>query len=51
MEEFAKKESENKVKTTVLLDKTLKKFAQMYALQHDMTLQEVIEAGLKRVLD
>ena len=37
----------NKVKTTILMDKTLKKLAQIYALQNDMTLQDLIENALK----
>jgi hypothetical protein len=42
--------SKEKVKTTLLMDKTLKKLAQVYAIQNDMTLQEVVELGLRRVL-
>lgn len=44
------KSSHEKVKTTLLLDKTLKKFAQVYGVQHDMTLQQVVEEGLRKVL-
>lgn len=39
-----------KIKTTILLDRTLKKLAQVYAIQNDLTLQEVIERGLRREL-
>lgn len=39
-----------KVKTTLNLDKTLKKFAQMYALQHEMTLQDVVDEALRKFL-
>ncbi|HLD51349.1 MAG TPA: hypothetical protein VJB17_03375 [Patescibacteria group bacterium] len=44
-----KKES-SKIKTTLLLDRTLKKLAQLHALQNDKTLQEVVEEGLRKVL-
>ena len=40
-------ENKDKVKTTVLLDKTLKKLSQIYAIQNDMSLQELIEKSLK----
>ncbi len=41
-----------RIKTTILLDKTLKKLAQVYAVQHDMTLQALIEKALKKeILD
>jgi len=39
-----------KVKTTLLIDRRLKKLAQVYAIQNDKTLQEVVEEGLERVL-
>lgn len=42
--------STNRVKTTILLDKTLKKLAQIHALQNDMSLGELVEDALKRVL-
>lgn len=42
--------SGEKVKTTLLLDKTLKKFAQLYAVEHETTLQSVVEEGLKTLL-
>jgi hypothetical protein len=42
-----KKIKEEKIKTTIMLDKTIKKLAQVYAIQHDMTLQQVIERSLK----
>jgi hypothetical protein len=42
----------DKVKTTIALDKTIKKLAQIYALQNDMTLQELVEAALKeKIMD
>jgi uncharacterized protein YqfB (UPF0267 family) len=40
----------SKVKTTILIDKTLKKLAQMHALQNDMTLQELVERALRKML-
>ena len=40
----------NKIKTTVLLDRTLKKLAQVYAIQNDMTLGELIEEALRKFL-
>ncbi|GIW69800.1 MAG: hypothetical protein KatS3mg101_0547 [Patescibacteria group bacterium] len=40
----------NKVKTTILIDKTLKKLAQVHAIQNDMTLGELIEEALSKVL-
>jgi hypothetical protein len=42
--------SAEKIKTTVLIDKRLKKLAQMHGIQNDKTLSEVIEEGLERVL-
>lgn len=39
-----------KVKTTVLLDRTLKKLAQVHAIQNDMTLGELIEQALSKIL-
>jgi hypothetical protein len=41
------KENNEKIKTTVLLNKTLKKLAQVYAVQNDITLGELIEQALK----
>ncbi len=41
-----------KVKTTILLDKTLKKLAQVYAIQNELTLGELIEESLEqRILE
>ncbi len=40
----------NKVKTTILIDKTLKKLAQVHAIQNDKTLGELIEEALSKVL-
>ena len=40
-------DSKEKVKTTILINKTVKKLAQIYAVQNDMTLQELIEQSLK----
>ena len=37
----------DKIKTTILLDKTIKKLAQVYAIQNDMCLGELIEKALK----
>lgn len=44
------KKSTEKVKTTVMLDKSIKKLAQVFAIQNEMTLQEVIEASLSNML-
>ena len=41
----------SKVKTTVMLDKTLKKLAQIYGLNNEVTLGEVIEQALKAFLE
>ncbi len=40
-----------KVKTTILLNKTLKKLAQVYAIQNDVSLGELIEQALRKVLE
>lgn len=40
----------NKIKTTILLDRTLKKLAQVHAIQNDMTLGELIEEALRKFL-
>ncbi|MBP7785926.1 hypothetical protein KA062_01580 [Patescibacteria group bacterium] len=45
------KNPKEKVKTTIMIDKTLKKFAQVYAVQNDMTLGEVIEDALRDYLE
>ncbi len=45
------KNPKEKVKTTVMIEKTLKKFAQVYAVQNDMTLGEVIEEALREYLN
>jgi hypothetical protein len=39
-----------KVKTTILIDRRLKKLAQVHGIQNDKTLSEIVEAGLERVL-
>ena len=44
------KNTVEKIKTTIMLDKTIKKLAQVYAIQHDMTLQEVVEKSLSNLL-
>jgi hypothetical protein len=36
-----------KVKATILIDKTLKKLAQVHAIQNDMSFGELIERALK----
>jgi hypothetical protein len=41
---------EEKSKTTLLINKTLKKLAQVYAIQHETTLQAVVEKGLQMLL-
>lgn len=45
-----KQNMSEKSKTTVLIDKTIKKLAQVYAIQHETTLQAVIETALKSML-
>lgn len=45
------KTSKEKVKTTVMIERTLKKFAQVYAVQNDSTLGEVIEDALREYLN
>jgi len=45
------KTSKEKVKTTIMIDKTLKKFAQVYAVQNDSTLGEVVEEALEEFLN
>ena len=45
------KNPKEKVKTTVMIEKTLKKFAQVYAVQNDMTLGAVIEEALREYLN
>lgn len=46
------KNSENKsgdkVKTTILLNRTIKKLAQVYAVQNDTTLGNLIEEALEQ---
>jgi len=44
------KSHKEKVKTTIMIEKTLKKFAQVYAVQNDSTLGEVIEEALRELL-
>ena len=44
------KSSKEKVKTTIMIEKTLKKFAQVYAVQNDTTLSDVIEEALREFL-
>lgn len=39
-----------KVRTTLSIDKNLKKLAQIYALQNDLDLQDVIEVALSEFL-
>lgn len=45
------KNPKEKVKTTIMIEKTLKKFAQVYAVQNDSTLGEVIEDALREYLN
>lgn len=45
------KDAKEKVKTTVMIEKTLKKFAQVYAVQNDTTLGEIIEKSLREFLN
>jgi hypothetical protein len=44
------KSNKEKVKTTIMLEKTLKKFAQVYAVQNETTLSAVIEQALREFL-
>lgn len=44
------KNPKQKVKTTIMIEKTLKKFAQVHAVQNDSTLGEVIEEALREYL-
>lgn len=39
-----------KVKTTILLNKTIKKLAQLYAIENNMSLGNVVEKALKELL-
>lgn len=39
-----------KVKATILIDKTLKKLAQVHAIQNDMSFGELIEVALREKL-
>ena len=39
-----------RVKTTILIDRTLKKFAKLYAIQNDMSLCELVEKALEEKL-
>lgn len=39
-----------KIKTTILLNRTIKKLAQLYAIEKEMSLGEVIEQALKELL-
>ena len=39
-----------KVKATILIDKTIKKLAQVHAIQNDMSFGELIENALKEKL-
>ncbi len=41
---------QGKIKTTILIDRTLKKLAQVYAIQHDTNLGELIEKALGEFL-
>jgi len=39
-----------KIKTTILLNKTIKKLAQLHAIENNMSLGNVIEKALKELL-
>lgn len=41
------KNTTKKVKTTILIDRTLKKLSQVYAIQNDMSFGELIEKALE----
>ena len=45
------KNPKEKVKTTIMIEKTLKKFAHVHAVQNDMTLGELIEEALRDYLN
>ncbi len=45
------KNLKEKVKTTIMIEKTLKKFAQVFAVQNDSTLGEVVEEALREYLN
>jgi len=45
------KNSKEKVKTTLMIEKTLKKFAQVYAVQNDTTLGDVVDKALREFLN
>lgn len=45
------KSPKEKIKTTIMIEKTLKKFAQVYAVQNDSTLGEVVEDALRDYLN
>jgi|NGEPerStandDraft_8_1074529.scaffolds.fasta_scaffold831745_1 hypothetical protein len=38
---------QQKVKTTLLIDKTLRKLAKVYAIQNDMSFGELVERALE----
>jgi len=40
----------DKIKTTILLNKTIKKLAQLHALQNERSLGDVIEEALRKLL-
>ena len=42
--------STEKIKTTILLNRAIKKLAQLYAIEHETSLGEVIEQALKELL-
>jgi len=42
--------SQGKIKTTILIDKTLKKLAQVHAIQNEISLGELIEKCLREKL-
>jgi len=39
-----------KIKTTILLNKAIKKLSQLYAIENNMSLGEVIEKTLKEMM-
>lgn len=40
----------DKIKTTILLNKTIKKLAQLYAIENNTSLGKVIEKALKELI-
>ncbi len=50
MSYMEKLKTSSKIKTTILMDKTLKKLAQVYAIQNEMSLGDLVEEVLSEFL-